>query len=98
MNNVLDIAAKVQMAAQMYDARAAVIGVMGRDKFLKRVEDFRPIFELVCFSKKVNQLQATTLLMKDAVDDAHARLIVLAMCVEIIEPSPAPPIVEQEGR
>lgn len=84
---------KIQMAAQMYDARDKVIFLMGREKFQAKVEEYRPLIGGIMERDGCNEIAATIDIcekLADAGYDGIHALLALASCVEIMEPTPAP--------
>jgi hypothetical protein len=95
VNNVLDIAAKVQMIAKMYDARESLLSILGREEFMRRLADFRPAFEKVRAELKLSDIQTMIALMKTSTD-GYQQIGILALSVEIMEPS-TPPTTQSDG-
>ena len=78
---------KVEIASKMYQARDAVIGLIGQEKFKRRVAEFRPIMEGMCAKKEISEMQATIEILKGLEGDGMASLLAMAACTEIMEPS-----------
>lgn len=87
MNAVTDIAAKVAMADQFYEARTTVIGLMGEEKFKEKVDGFRPILKDLCEKHGVSEMQATIDILAMLKGRGTETLLAMAACTEIMEPS-----------
>jgi len=78
---------KVEIAAKLYEARDTIIGLMGKEKFKMRVEEFRPIMAGMCKKEGMTEMQATLEILKSLDQGAITSLLAMAACVEIMEPS-----------
>ena len=78
---------QIEIASKMYEARDAVISLMGKEKFKERVDAFRPIIGGMCKKKKITEMQATIEILKDLQGDGMASLLAMAACTEIMEPT-----------
>ena len=71
----------------MYQARDAVIGLIGEKKFKSRVDEFRPIMTDICEKRKITEIEATIEILEMLKGDGHQSLLAIAACTEIMEPS-----------
>lgn len=85
--NVRDLAASVAITDQLKEARNTVITLIGEDKFIERVEGFRPILDGLCEKHDVSKIQATIDILKTLKGKEIETLLAMAACVEIMEPS-----------
>ena len=79
----------VALAAQMYGCRKTVRNVLGEEKFREAVERMRPLLKSTQDKLECSQMTATLELAKAAKPGIETA-IVLASCVEIMEPSLPP--------
>lgn len=79
----------VNIAAKMYDAREKVIALIGREKFQEKVTLFRPKLEEMARDRGGNVVKAAMDLvaaMQNRGENEVIQMLILAACVEIIEP------------
>ena len=77
----------VEIAAKLYQARDSVIFIMGREKFMLKVDEFRPMLKGICEEKGITEMQATTDILFALDGRETEMLLAMAACVEIMEPS-----------
>jgi flagellar biosynthesis regulator FlbT len=77
------------IAAGLYDMRRMLISIMGREKFLERVEAIKPLLAQVEKANNCNTLQAMQRLVQTESIGGDPALItqICAVAVEIMEPS-----------
>jgi hypothetical protein len=81
---------KIQMVAKMYEARDTVLFLLGTEKFKAKVEEYRPFIEGVMKRDDCSEIAATVEIcnkLAAAGHDGMPVLLVLAVCVEIMEPT-----------
>ena len=78
---------KVEIAAKLYGARDTIIGLIGKEKFKSRVDEFRPIMEGICKKERISEMEATLKILLDLDEGAITSLLAMAACTEIMEPS-----------
>ncbi len=76
----------LKIAGRLKNARTAVIMLMGEDKFLEKVDGFRPIFTAICDSKSVSEYRAALEVLKTVEGKGTETMLAMAACAEIIEP------------
>ena len=89
MSTYLDspLATPAEIAAQLHRIRDAVLSLQGREKFDRHVEACRPTLQAICDAKQLTQIQSTLEILKTMQANDVASLLVLAACVEIMEPT-----------
>ena len=87
--SILDIATKVAMADEFYQARDSVIVIIGKEKFKEKVEGFRPIMKGLCEERDISEMQATIEILASLKGRGTGieSLLAMAACTEIMEPS-----------
>jgi hypothetical protein len=82
---------EIEIAAKMYDARRGVLFLIGEEKFKERVKEFRPMFQACSKADGLSDIETTIKLMKGLQlsnpNNGMAQMLLLASCVEIMEPS-----------
>ena len=84
---------QVQMAAKMYDARDAMKRLFG-DKYQAEIAEHQKYIKIQMQSEGVGELKATmrimTMLQAKLPNSGITQALVLAACVELIEPERKP--------
>jgi hypothetical protein len=78
---------QAEIALKFYEARDVVHNLLGTDKFIAKVDEYRPIVENICKQKGISKLQATIAILDVLKQDGMATLVAMAACTEIMEPS-----------
>lgn len=76
-----------EIVSKMYEARDAVIILIGEDRFKAKVNEFRPLLLEICKKEKINQIQAVTKILRSLEGQGTEMMLAMATCTEIMEPS-----------
>lgn len=80
---------QIAIANKMYEARKAVVRMLGFDEFKKKANQFKQEFQAVRNKLGLTEIEATISLLENMQKNNVAgeeQLLVLAYCVEIMEP------------
>ena len=85
--SVLDIAASVALSEQFIFCRETAVAVMGEEKFMDKVDGFRPILIEICEKNNISKMEATISILEMLKGREIESMLAMAACAEIIEPS-----------
>lgn len=77
------------IANKLYSAREAIINIEGAEVFRAKVNALKPMFEGLRKKRKLNHMEVTLEMIKEAKenDKEGAVLLIMAASIEIMEPS-----------